>query len=134
MTRIAMALYQQNEGWTIERIDIEAVLLNAELESNRAVFTEWPEGIVELGCIIEEERMEYCIKLTTAMYGVVDVLRLSMKTLCKYSTQKMRVTQSHVKYTGNRGTACRYIIKYRSRKLKSCNGACEKNVYWDASS
>jgi hypothetical protein len=34
-TSIAMALYRQKEGWTIEMIDIEAAFLNAELESDR---------------------------------------------------------------------------------------------------
>ena len=45
---IVMALYRQHEGWTIEMIDIEAAFLNAELESNKPVYAELPEGIVEL--------------------------------------------------------------------------------------
>jgi hypothetical protein len=32
---ITIALYRQDEGWTIEMIDIEAAFLNAELESDR---------------------------------------------------------------------------------------------------
>ncbi|KAI2491667.1 hypothetical protein MHU86_22875 [Fragilaria crotonensis] len=35
----------------IEMIDIEAAFLNAELEDDKPVFAEWPEGIVELGYI-----------------------------------------------------------------------------------
>ena len=55
-TAIAMALYRQNEEWTIEMIDIKAAFLNAELESDRPVYAEWPEGMVELGFITEEEK------------------------------------------------------------------------------
>jgi hypothetical protein len=95
-TSIAMALYRQSEGWTIEMIDIEAAFLNAELESDRPVFAEWPEGIVELGFISEDERKTNCIKLTRAMYGGVDVPRLFMKTLCKYLTETMEMSQSLV--------------------------------------
>jgi hypothetical protein len=95
-TSIAMALYRQKEGWTIEMIDIEAAFLNAELESDRPVFAEWPEGIVELGFISEDERKTNCIKLTRAMYGGVDVPRLFMKTLCKYLTESMEMVQSLV--------------------------------------
>ena len=65
-TSIAMALYRQSEGWTIEMIDIEAAFLNAELESDRPVFAEWPEGIVELGFISEDERKTNCINGKTS--------------------------------------------------------------------
>ena len=95
-TAIAMALYRQNEEWTIEMIDIEAAFLNAELESDRPVYAEWPEGMVELGFITEEEKKEFCIKLTRAMHGGVDVPSLFMKTLCKYLTKEMKMTQSLV--------------------------------------
>ena len=97
-TAIAMALYRQNdEEWKIEMIDIEASFLNAELEWDRPVYAEWPEGMVELGFITEEEKKEFCIKLTRAMYGGVDVPRLfSMKTLCKYLTKEMKMTQGLV--------------------------------------
>jgi Reverse transcriptase (RNA-dependent DNA polymerase)/Zinc knuckle len=95
-TSIAMALFRQKEGWTIEMIDIEAAFLNAELESDRPVYAEWPEGMVELGFISEDERKTNCIKLTRAMYGGVDVPRLFMKTLCKYLTETMKMSQSLV--------------------------------------
>ena len=58
-TVIATAIYRQGEGWTIEMIDIEAAFLNAELDSDRPIFAEWPEGMVELGFILEEERKEF---------------------------------------------------------------------------
>jgi hypothetical protein len=52
-------VYRQGEGWIIELIDMEAVFLNAELESDRLKFAKWPEGMVELGFILEEERKEF---------------------------------------------------------------------------
>jgi hypothetical protein len=93
---ITIALHRQEEGWTIEMIDIEAAFLNAELEDDRPVFAEWPEGIVELGYITEEELRRYCILLTRPMYGGVDVPRLFMKTLRKYLTKRMGMVQSLV--------------------------------------
>ena len=104
-----MALYRQNEEWTIEMIDIEAAFLNAELESDRPVYAEWPEGLVELGFITEEEKKEFCIKLTRAMYDGVDVPRLFMKTLCKYLTKEMKMTQSLV-------DPCLYYCKSRNKE------------------
>ncbi|KAI2493327.1 Mitochondrial protein [Fragilaria crotonensis] len=93
---ITIALYRQDEGWTIEMIDIEAAFLNAELEDDKPVFAEWPEGIVELGYITEDELRRYCIMLTRPMYGGVDVPRLFMKTLRKYLTKHMNMIQSLV--------------------------------------
>ncbi|KAI2492351.1 GAG-pre-integrase domain [Fragilaria crotonensis] len=95
-TAIAMALYRQDEKWTVEMIDIEAAFLNAELESDKPVYAEWPEGMVDLGFITEGERQKYCIRLTRAMYGGVDVPRLFMKTLYKYLTGEMKMSQSEV--------------------------------------
>ncbi|KAI2500145.1 Mitochondrial protein [Fragilaria crotonensis] len=91
-----MALYRQDEKWTVEMIDIEAAFLNAELESDKPVYAEWPEGMVDLGFITEGERQKYCIRLTRAMYGGVDVPRLFMKTLYKYLTGEMKMSQSEV--------------------------------------
>ncbi|KAI2503386.1 GAG-pre-integrase domain [Fragilaria crotonensis] len=95
-TTIAVAVYRQGEGWIMEMIDIEAAFLNAELEADREVFAEWPEGMVELGFITEDERRKFCIKLTRPMYGGVDVPRLFMKTLFRYLTQVMKMIQSLV--------------------------------------
>ena len=48
-TAIALAfLYRQDNGWTVEMIDIEAAFLNADLGSENPVFAEWSEGMVEL--------------------------------------------------------------------------------------
>jgi hypothetical protein len=93
---IATMLYCEDEGWTIEMIDIEAAFLNADLESDEPVYVEWPEGIVELGFITEKEEQKYCIKLNKAMYGGVDVPRLFMKTLKTHLVDKMAMLQSGV--------------------------------------
>ena len=95
-TTIAVAVYRQGEGWIMEMIDIEAAFLNAELEPDRLIFAEWPDGMVELGFITEEERKKFCINLTRPMYGGVDVPRLFMKTLFRYLTQVMKMIQSMV--------------------------------------
>ncbi len=42
-TSIAMALYCQKEGWTIEMFDIEAAFLNTELESDQPAFADGPK-------------------------------------------------------------------------------------------
>jgi hypothetical protein len=93
---IATTLHRQQEGWTIEMVDIEAAFLNAELEGDRPVYAEWPEGIVELGFITEEERRTTCIKLKRPMYGGIDVPRLFMKTLSRYLINEMKMSQSVV--------------------------------------
>jgi hypothetical protein len=93
---ISLTLYREEEGWTIDMIDIEAAFLNADLENDNPVYAEWPEGMVELGFITEEERQKYCIKLNKAMYGGVDVPRLFMKTLKAHLVNKMKMVQSKV--------------------------------------
>ncbi len=69
---ITIVLFRQDKGWTIEMINIEAAFLNVELEGNKPVFAEWPEGIVELGYILEEELTRYCIMLTCPMYQCIE--------------------------------------------------------------
>jgi hypothetical protein len=93
---IAIAIYRQGEAWIIEIINIEAAFLNTELDSDRPIFAECPEGMVELGYITEEEQKRFCIQLTRPMYRGVDVPRLFMKTLWRYLTKKMNMFQSLV--------------------------------------
>jgi hypothetical protein len=93
---ISMTLYRAADGWIDEMIDIEAAFLNADLDSDTPIYAEWPEGMVELGFITEEERAENCIELTRPMYGGVDVPRLFMKTLMRHLTMEMKMVQSLV--------------------------------------
>ena len=65
----SVGLYYDEEGWTVEAIDIEAAFLEADLDEE--VFIEWPEGLVEFGYMTEEEQEGKCIKLGKAMYGCV---------------------------------------------------------------
>jgi hypothetical protein len=65
---IGIFLYQlnkKNEDWVLERFDIGAAFLNAELEKPMDV--EWPEGIMELGFLTQNELKKYCIKLDWAI-------------------------------------------------------------------
>jgi hypothetical protein len=61
---IAVTLYLSKDGWINELIDIEAAFLNADLDSDTPIYAEWPEGMVELGFITEQEREENCIHET----------------------------------------------------------------------
>ena len=70
---IGIFLFQLNhkgEDWILEMFDVEAAFLNAELD--KPMYVEWPEGIVELGFLTQEELDKYCIQLDRAMYGNVD--------------------------------------------------------------
>ena len=93
---IAVKFYRSKDGWINELIDIEAAFLNADLDSDTPIYAEWPEGMVELGFITEQEREGNCIELTRPMYGGVDVPRLFMKTLKQHSTEEMKTVQSLV--------------------------------------
>ena len=91
-TTIGYTLYRSDDGWIIDMIDVEAAFLNAELDT--PAYVEFPEGIVELGYLTEEDVEEYCIMLTRAMYGNVDAPLRWMKTLIKHLKKKMGLTQS----------------------------------------
>ena len=56
--------------WVCEAFDIGAAFL--ELYLDIEMFIEWPEGIVELGFITEEEYKNTCVQLQRSMYGNVD--------------------------------------------------------------
>ena len=55
---IAVTLYCSRVGWINELIDIETAFLNADLDSDTPIYAEWPEGMVELGFITEQEQEE----------------------------------------------------------------------------
>ena len=98
MIRMAMAMAwkRQSESWAIDLIETEAAFLYADFESSRLVYAEWPEGKVELGCITLEERKSFALTWQNLCMEGFDVPRLFMSSLCKYWTQNMRMTQSHV--------------------------------------
>jgi len=69
-------------GWNIDMIDVEAAFLNGELKTR--MFLEWPEGLVELGFLTDEEARTTCIDLQKSMYGNVDAALLWQETIRKF--------------------------------------------------
>ena len=53
-----MTLYRSKDAWINELIDIGSAFLNADLDSDTPIYAEWPEGMVELGFITEQEQEE----------------------------------------------------------------------------
>jgi hypothetical protein len=93
---IGIFLFQLNhkgEDWILEMFDVEAAFLNAELD--KPMYVEWPEGIVELGFLTQEELDKYCIQLDRAMYGNVDAPLQWMRTFSKHLKEN-GLTQSKV--------------------------------------
>ena len=72
--------------------DVEAAFLNSDVEGE--TYIEWPEGMIEIGFISEQEKNKYCIKLTKAMYGNIDAPLCWMKTFSKYLINTVGLTQS----------------------------------------
>jgi hypothetical protein len=92
---ICLTLYhQEKRGWVCELIDIEAAFLNSDQETE--MFVEWPKGIVELGVITEEDRIEFCIQLGKSQYGNVDAALRWTKTFAKDLIERLSFTQSKV--------------------------------------
>jgi hypothetical protein len=54
---IGMYLYYhvlyKSENWVLESFNVEAAFLNSNLEAK--VYIEWPEGMLELGLITQED-------------------------------------------------------------------------------
>ena len=76
-----------NKDWICHSIDVEAAFLNPKLD--RHIYIEWPDGMVELGFINEEEKEKYCIKLVRSMYGNVDAARQWMKMVDECITRDL---------------------------------------------
>ena len=66
---IIIILYYSDQGWICEVFDIEAAFL--ELYLDNKMYIKWPEGMVELGFLTEEERDSICVRLERSMYGNV---------------------------------------------------------------
>ena len=58
------------------------------------MYIEWPEGIVDLGIIIEEFLKEYCILILKFMYVNVDASLLRLILLAKYLVNKFNLKRS----------------------------------------
>jgi Reverse transcriptase (RNA-dependent DNA polymerase) len=59
---VAMFLYYHHRDkkstWDLEMFDVEAAFLNADLD--KQVFIKWPQGILDLGLITEEDKVNKC--------------------------------------------------------------------------
>ena len=93
---IAMFLYyhhnDKKSNWDLEMFDVEAAFLNADLD--KQVFIEWPQGMLDLGFITEEDKTNKCIELTKAMYGNIDSPLRWMKTFSKHLMEQLKLKQS----------------------------------------
>ena len=68
---IGMTLYFSDKfSWVCETFDVEAAFLEPYLDIE--MYIDWPEGIVDLGFISEEQKRTTCIQLRRSMYGNVD--------------------------------------------------------------
>ena len=94
--RTAFTLVLKERDWECISVDVEAEFLNPHLK--RVVYLEWPDGMVELGYITQEEKEKYCIMLVQSMHGNVDAAMLWMQQFTQTVTKYMeyRLTQSRV--------------------------------------
>jgi hypothetical protein len=81
---IVLSLYMKE--WTIEIIDIEAAFLEGTLEE--PAYIEWPEGMVELGFITEEQARTTVAQLFKSMYGNVNAALQLFKEYVKHMCSK----------------------------------------------
>ena len=72
--------------------DVEAAFLNAEL--NNKQYIEWPQGMLELGYINENDKLKWCIELQKAMYGNIDSPLRWMKTFAAFLINSLGLKQS----------------------------------------
>ena len=87
-------LYQGEDEWVCEVIDIEAAFLEGDI--NEPMYIEWPEGMVELGFISERENVETCAELQKGMYGNVDAALRFYKTYSKHLIENMEMKRCRV--------------------------------------
>ena len=96
-TRILITLYlhlkktQPEKKWVLWLVDYEAAFLNAELDEEAKLFIEYPDGMVELGYMTEEEVKTHVAKLNTSMYGNVDTSLRWNITVTKYKEDQMNM-------------------------------------------
>jgi Reverse transcriptase (RNA-dependent DNA polymerase) len=58
----------KKSNWDPKMFDVETTFLNADLD--KQVFIKWPQGILNLVFITEEDKGNKCLELTKAMYGI----------------------------------------------------------------
>ena len=88
-----MKTTREDEEWVLWHINYESAFLNANLD-DKEVYIEWPEGMVELGFMTQEEFDNTCARLGTSMYGNVDAAMRWFYELTDHMTDKMDMTRS----------------------------------------
>jgi hypothetical protein len=91
---LAIALYETEEDWTVECLDIEAAFLEGDIDE--PIYIEFPDGMDDLGFVTTEEMQSNCIELRKSMYGNVDAALRFFRTLKEHLTVHigMRNSQS----------------------------------------
>jgi hypothetical protein len=89
---IAIALYMAK--WTIKVVDIEAVFLEGALEE--PVYIEWPEGMLELGFMTEEQASTTVAQPLKLMYGNVNVALRFFKEYVEHMLSKEMGIYQHL--------------------------------------
>ena len=94
VTRVfwGLTMYKREEGWVCEIIDVEAAFLESKVETE--CYVEWPDGIVDLGFMTQDEADSTCAMLNMAMYGQVDAALLWLRTFGSYLEDECNMNQS----------------------------------------
>ena len=92
--RIVIGMTLFHDKWELEVIDVKAAFLEGDME--KTMYIEWPDGMVHLGFITEEEKEKYCIEQLKSMYGNSDAALIYFKLFKKHLVQEMQMTQSLV--------------------------------------
>ena len=92
MILIGLNLYHKEEGWVSQLFYVEAELLNPNITVD--MFIKWPEGIMDLGIIMNEFLEEYCILIGKSMYGNVDADILLLRFLATHLINKCNPKRS----------------------------------------
>ena len=84
----------ETKKFHIEVIDIEAAFLEGEAKTRN--FLEFPDGLLELGFVTQEESKTHCIEQLKSMYGNVDAALIFFETYKKYMEEIIGMIQSQV--------------------------------------
>jgi hypothetical protein len=90
--RIGFCIYLSYDDFVAEMIDITAAFLEGTIRV--PTFIDWPDGMVELGFVSEDDVQNNCIQLLKSMYGNVDAAIRFFKTYRKHLMEKMGMKQS----------------------------------------
>ena len=78
------------ENWTCEAFDVEAAFLEPILDI--LMYIKWPEGMVELGFLTEDEYNSTCVELKRSMYGNVDAALRWQREFTEYLVKECGFT------------------------------------------